>query len=229
MSRIYPHESALSRKYYSQPDPLCYDKELFTPVGRFLEGLISRSVVSRDALMVLFYHCYGLGPSQVARLVGLGMGEAQRVYKNFERWRQTGWQRTMDEIGMTDSDLCELNTMVQRTPARVNAEAERLVCILQTHYRKSEPDHYPCLSRARWKELFREDYGYDYRAWHLALCRGCITMVWDLCDPSNDRLSKPCLDLHVRPLRKGGILGIMTGERINGKQHGNGRTAQRVS
>ena len=39
---------SLIAKSFSQPDPLCYHKELLTPVGRFLDGLASRAVVSGD-------------------------------------------------------------------------------------------------------------------------------------------------------------------------------------
>jgi hypothetical protein len=88
---------SLIAKSFSQPDPLCYHKELLTPVGRFLDGLASRAVVSRDALIALFYHFYGFSQAHVVKLLGFGQAESQRVYKNFERWRQTGWQRTMNE------------------------------------------------------------------------------------------------------------------------------------
>ena len=47
-------------KFLSQPEPLCYQKDLLTPLGRFLDGLTARAVLSRDALVALFYHLYGV-------------------------------------------------------------------------------------------------------------------------------------------------------------------------
>src|SRR5207249_10035292 len=99
ISTLFPYttlfRSSIIAKYFSQPEPLCYHKDLLSPLGRFLEGMTSRAVVSRDALMALFYHLYGFGQGQVVRILGLGIVESQRVYKNFERWRQTGWQRAV--------------------------------------------------------------------------------------------------------------------------------------
>src|SRR5436853_235480 len=116
---------SLVAKYFSQAEPLCYHEGLLSPLGRFLDGLTSRAVVSRDALMALFYHLYGFGQGQVVKVLGLGAAESQRVYKNFERWRRTGWQRAMTEIGMTDEDLREIEDQ-KRRGKHFAAEAERL-------------------------------------------------------------------------------------------------------
>jgi hypothetical protein len=190
-------------KFYSQPDPLCYHKDLLSPLGRWLSGLVSRSVISRDALMTLFYHLYGFSQAQVVKVLGFGLAESQRVYKNFERWRQGGWQRALDEMGMVEDDLREIELQRSLHPERVNAEADRLIGLLQTHYRKSEPAHYACSSRRQWDDLFREDFGHDYRVWHLALCRDCLLAVCELRREVLNGASKLCLDLHLYPPQKG--------------------------
>jgi hypothetical protein len=220
---------SLIAKYYSKPAPLCYHKDLFSPLGRFLEGLTSRAVLSRDALTSIFYHFYGLGPTQVARVLGLGATEAQRVYKNFTRWRNGGWRRAMDEIGLSETELQEIEETAHRAPHRINNEVRRLLRIVQSHYRKSEPDHYPCLLRQRRDELFRENYGYDYRVWHLALCLDCLADVWLLREPVITGRTKLDIDLHVRPLQRGGFMAFFLDARGNGKCHGTGRSTPRVS
>jgi len=218
---------SLIAKHFSLPDPLCYHKDLLTPVGRFLDGLVSRAVVSRDALIALFYHLHGLGQGQVVRLLGLSTLESQRVYKNFERWRRNGWQRTIEEIGLTEAELCQIETVRQQHPERLRNEAERLLQVVQTHYRRSEPHHYPCRSRQEWADLFAEDYGLDYRVWHLAMCRTCLLEVHALrCGQMLD-LPAPQVDLHVRPLLKTGSLTLVT---ATGGDHDHGtRRAQRLS
>lgn len=219
---------SLIAKSFSQPDPLCYHKELLTPVGRFLDGLTSRAVVSRDALIALFYHMYGFGQAQVVKLLGFGQAESQRVYKNFERWRQAGWRRTMDETGVNEEDLRTLEEQQRDHPDRLNHEADRLVRLLQSHYRKSEPDHYPCLSRHKWGELFDQDYGHDYRVWHLALCHECFSEVFDYRHSELNAAAKPRINLQIQPLQKGGIMAFLAGDR-GGRTHGSSRTAERVS
>lgn len=199
-------------KHYSELEPLWYHQDLLSPLGRFLDGLTSRAVTSRDALMALFYHLYGFSQVQVAWLFGLSPTETQRVYKNFERWRETGWQRTMDEIGMNDTDLLEIEGQKRRDPERVNEEVDRLVRLVQPHYRKSEPDHYPCLARQQWTELCEHKSGYDYRVWHLAFCRDCFCEVCDLRDTRADgpgEVMKPRIDFQVRPLAKSGPLSVL--------------------
>ena len=218
---------SLIAKSFSQPDPLCYHKELLTPVGRFLDGLASRAVVSRDALMALFYHIYGLGQANVVRLLGFGQAESQRVYKNFERWRQSGWQRTMLETGISEHDLKDLEEQQREQPERLNVEVDRLLRLLQTHYRKSEPEHYPCLTGQKWGQLFSDDYGYDYRVWHLAFCHTCFLEVVDRRQDELNNAEKPRVNLHIQPLKKGGVMALFGSER-GGRTHGTART-QRLS
>jgi len=215
---------SLIAKYFSQAEPLCYHQGLLSPLGRFLDGLTSRAVVSRDALMALFYHLYGFGQGQVVKVLGLGAAESQRVYKNFERWRRTGWQRAMTEIGMTDEDLQEIEDQ-QRRGKNFEVDTEHLIRSIQNHYRKSEPQHFPCLTRQQWTDLFDQGYGYDYRAWHLALCRDCLVEVHHLRQDSLDD-RPPEIDVHARPLLKGKVVSFVLKHR--GEANGSGR-AQRVS
>jgi hypothetical protein len=186
-------------KQHSQPDPFCYHPNLLTPLGRFLDGLVARAVISRDALIALYHHCYGMGPRDVIAVTGLNDSESQRVYKNFRRWRDSGWRRTMNEIGMTDAELDELIGHQKRHPQRLNHEAEHIIRLAQSHYRKSEPDHYPCLSRSQWEEMFTEGYGCNYRLWHLVLCMDCVQTAWDLGCNGAITGDKPRVELHVRP------------------------------
>ncbi len=155
-------------EFLSRPDPFCYHPSLLSPLGRFLEGLLARAVLSRDALTALFYHLYGWRQVQVVRILGLGSAESQRVYKSYERWRQGGWQRMLDTAGLSETDLASLEHAQQRGQEVFLAEAAQLAGLLQTHYRKSEPEHYPCLTRSQWSDLYRQGYGFDYRGWHLA-------------------------------------------------------------
>lgn len=213
---------SLVAKYYSQPHPLCYHQDLLSPLGRFLDALASRAVVSRDALMALFYHLYGLRQGQVVRLLGFGAAESQRIYKNFERWRQTGWQRTMEELGVSTDDLAIIEEQKQRQPEVLNNDVLRLVKILQAHYRKSEPEHYPCLSRDQWVDLFRQDYGYDYRVWHLAFCQECFSEVVQARASVLDGQGRVSIDLQIRPLQKGhGVMAVLLGAK-GGKEDGTG-------
>lgn len=216
-------------KYFSQPQPLCYHPDLLSPLGRLLDGLASRAVVSRDALMALFYHVYGLRQGQVVRLLGFGAAESQRVYKNFERWRQTGWHRTLEEIGLSENDLAEIEEIKENDREAFNLEVRRLLRILQAHYRKSEPDHYPCLSRERWQELFRQDFGHDYRVWHLAFCHECLAEVGRMRYDTVDSTRQITMDLQIRPLHKTGVIGVLMGTRGGHGHHGTGRRSQRVS
>lgn len=188
-------------KEHSRPEPFCYHPGSLTVLGRFLDGLAARAVVSRDALIALYYHCYGMGPRDVISVTGLTESEGQRIYKNFCRWRESGWQRTMDEIGMTRDELEELTERTRRSRHQLNHEAERIIRLAQDHYRKSEPDHYPCLSRREWETMFSEGYGCDYRLWHLGLCFDCLQTTWSLGRNKNKMptIEKPRLDIRVRP------------------------------
>ena len=216
-------------KHFSRPAPITHHEDLASPLGRFLDGLISRSMVSRDALIALFHHCYGYGQGHVVKLLNLDPTQSQRVYKNYERWRRSGWQRTMEEIGLTDAELLELEERKRQRPGPFNAEAERLLAATQAHYRKSEPRYFPCLSRQQWADLFHEDYGHDYRGWHLVLCRGCLADVYELRRDGHMGLPAPLIDLQIRPLQRGSEMAlVVTGA---GGRDGNGteRSGQRLS
>lgn len=190
---------ALVAQHHSIPEPFCYHPEMLTPLGRVLDGLVSRAVVSRDALIALYYHWYGMGPRGVIGLAGLNGTESPRIYKNFQRWRESGWQRAMDEAGLTHKEVDSLIQHQRRDRQRFNHKAEQLIRLAQHHYRKSEPDHYPCLSRDRWADMFAQGYGYDYRLWHLVLCRDCLQIASDL--PSNgvSTVDHPRVDIQLRP------------------------------
>jgi len=190
---------AFVAKLHSRPEPFCYHPELLTPLGRFLDGLVARAVVSRDALIALYYHCYGMAPRDVIAVTGLSESESQRIYKNFRRWRESGWQRTMEMIGMTDMELEELIDQQECHRQQFNHEAEHIIRFAQDHYRKSEPDYYPCLSRREWEVMFSEAYGHDYRLWHLALCMNCVETTWELGRKRISTIEKPRLEIRIRP------------------------------
>ena len=217
---------SLIAKYFSQCEPLSYHQGLLSPMGRFMDGLTSRAVVSRDALMALFYHLYGLGQGQVVRILGLGPAESQRVYKNFERWRRTGWQRAIAEIGLTEEELTLIEKQKAREPEPLLQEATQILKSVQAHYRKSEPQHFACLKRQQWADLFEQGYGFDYRAWHLALCWDCLIEVCRLRQDGLGGMPTPELDLQVRPLLKGKIISFVLKQR---ETDGTGRAAPRLS
>jgi hypothetical protein len=191
-------DSVIARQH-SRPEPFCYHPDLLTPLGQFIDGLVSRAAISRDALIALYHHCFGLGPGQVITVLGLNGSTCQRIYKNFKRWRDSGWQRTVDDMGITESEIQDLCSQLQRHRQQFNSEAQQIIRIAQSHYRKSEPDHYPCLSRRQWTEMFLEGYGSDYRIWHLALCTDCFAATWDLSFRGAEASEKPQVEFHVRP------------------------------
>lgn len=190
---------ALVAKQHSRPEPFCYHSDLLTPLGRFLDGLVGRAAISRDALIALYHHCYGLGPGQVITVLGLNGSESPRIYKNFQRWRDSGWNRTIEDMGITEAELHGLNEQQQRQRHRFNSEAERILRFAQAHYRKSEPDHYPCLSRHQWEDMFQQGYGIEYRIWHLALCLDCLQTAWDLGFGGASAIEKPRITLQMQP------------------------------
>jgi hypothetical protein len=190
---------SLVAKQHSQPEPFCYHPDLLTPFGRLIDGLLARAAVSRDALIALYHHCYGLGPGQVIALLGMTGPESQRIYKNFQRWRDSGWQRTMDDLGLTANEIAEFQRQQAHHRHRFNHDAERLIRFAQTHYRKSEPDHYRCLSKTEWQDMFAQGYGTDYRIWHLALCVDCLHTAWDIGDARVATIEKPRVDVRVHP------------------------------
>lgn len=188
-------DSMVARQH-SRPEPFCYHKDLLTPLGRFLDGLVGRAAVSRDALIALYHHCYGLGPGQVISALRLQGSESSRIYKNFQRWRDVGWKRTLEDIGLTEADL---KSLTEQQGHRFNGEAERLLRFAQAHYRKSKPDHYPCLPRRQWEDMFLQGYGVDYRVWHLALCLDCLQLAWDLGLDGASASEKPRVALQLLP------------------------------
>lgn len=190
-------------KFLSRPDPLLYEKDLTTPLGLFINGLACRAVHSRDALMSLFYHLFGYTQSQVERLLALPDLGSHRIYKNFERWRQTGWQLALNEIGLAESEIAQLEDEKRHNGLAFNREAERLVRTVQKHYRKSEPEHYSCKSAREWRELFARDSMYDYRCWHLPMCVDCTERVYDLRQDGLEGVPPPRIDLQFRPIPKG--------------------------
>ena len=191
-------DSMVARQH-SRPEPFCYHKDLLTPLGRFLDGLVGRAAVSRDALISLYHHCYGLGPGQVITALRLNGSESPRIYKNFQRWRDSGWKRTLEDIGLADADLKGLAEQQLHQQSRFNGEAERLLRFVQLHYRKSEPEHYACLSRHQWEDMFLQGYGVEYRVWHLALCLDCLRTVWDFGLTGPSAVEKPRVTLQLQP------------------------------
>jgi hypothetical protein len=189
---------SLVAKQHSRPEPFCYHPDLLTPLGRLIDGLLARAVVSRDALIALYHHCYGLGPGQVISILGMSGSESQRIYKNFQRWRDSGWQRTIDDLGITPGEMKDFAQQQTRHPHHFSSEAERMVRFAQTHYRKSEPDHYPCLSRSAWEDMSIQGYGSDYRIWHFALCLDCLQIAGDL-HSRTSAIDKPRVNFHVDP------------------------------
>ena len=125
----------------------------------------------------------------------------------------------MLETGITDSDLKLLEEQQREQPERLNSEVDRLLHLLQTHYRKSEPEHYPCLSGQKWGQLFDDDYGHDYRIWHLAFCHNCFVEVADRRRREFPNGEKLRVNLHIQPLKKGGVMALFGSER-GGRTHG---------
>ncbi|WP_447978359.1 hypothetical protein [Candidatus Nitrospira bockiana] len=218
-------ESNLAR-FLSQADAFCCHKDLTSPLGRFLEALTARAVISRDALVALFHHLYGYSPRQVVRLLQLGVNDLQRIYKNFERWRRSGWSRMLEESGLTQDDLQQLEQTLLKDRCGLDNEARRLLAIVQPHYRKSEPDHYECRTRAQWAELFEQDYGIDYRIWHLALCTECTELVYDLRRRSLGGMSPPRVAVRLRPLAREGLFNLGLKSRTS---HGTDEQSCRLS
>jgi hypothetical protein len=190
-------------KFLSQPDPLLYQKDLTTPLGRLIDGLAYKAVLSRDALMALFYHFFGYTQGQVERLLALPDTSSHRVYKNFERWRQTGWQQVLNQIGLTESEIARFEDEKRHAGSAFNDEAERLIRMVQNHYRKSEPEHYSCKTAQEWAVLFEENCQFDYRCWHLPMCVACTERVYKLRQRGLEGIPPPRIDLRFRPIARG--------------------------
>lgn len=186
-------------KQHSRAEPFCYGPDLLTPLGRFIDGLVRRAAISRDALIALFHHCYGLGPGQVITVLRLNGSASPRIYKNFQRWRGSGWKRTIESMDITETELQGLTEQQYHQRHQFNCDAERMLGFAQAHYRKSEPDHYPCLSRHQWKDMFQQGYGIDYRIWHLALCRNCLQTAWDIGLDGASGIEIPRVALQLQP------------------------------
>ncbi|GJL61995.1 MAG: hypothetical protein NPIRA04_06490 [Nitrospirales bacterium] len=165
-------------KQFSQPTSFVNNHKPSTPLETFIDGLASKAVVSRDALIAQFTHFYALTPSQVIKLLGLAEEQSQRIYKNFTRWRQSGWHRTMKEIGLTLPQITDLEQQLEKEPHAVSQKAKDILMEFQSHYRKSEPEHYSCQTKEQWGEMLMDGHGHDYRVWHLAMCFPCLSMVY---------------------------------------------------
>lgn len=198
-------------EHYSHSERLCILNNTASPLCHFVDSLLSKAVYCRDALIANYYHFYGLNQHQVTKILSLGSVESQRVYKNYTRWRNSGWLRMVHESGMTESDVTLISQQNRRNPTRAHRELGQLLPVLQAHYRKSEPALYPCLSRSQWHALYEEDYGQDYRSWHLAFCQSCLTEVWDLLKLDREEDTRPTLDLHIYPLARAGVLESFCG------------------
>ncbi|HSF10105.1 MAG TPA: hypothetical protein VLA60_11870 [Nitrospirales bacterium] len=165
---------------------------------RFLDGLLNRAVLSRDALICLFYHFYGMKPVEVAFLLGLEEGQTQRIYKNFARWRQKGWFQAAEEVGLTTQEVQSLIENQASNPDLFHLQVRENLETLLPFYRKSDPPYYPCLEGTKWQEMFREGYGFDYRMWHLPLCLSCMKVITEVGDSF---LLNPevTLNFHISP------------------------------
>ncbi|HSF10820.1 MAG TPA: hypothetical protein VLA60_15520 [Nitrospirales bacterium] len=144
---------------------------------RFIEGLLRRAVVSRDALICLFYHFYGMKPAEVGCILGLDQGETLGIYKVFERWRQKGWHQAVKDIGLTDRELYALTETQLSQPKVFQEDVGKILKTLTPFCRKSEPPNNSCLDEEKWYEMFREGYGCEFRMWHLPLCQSCMNTI----------------------------------------------------
>ena len=173
--RPLPLFDSFVARHYSRADAVPFSGETPTPLSSFLNTLFSRAVHSRDALIAVFYHLYGLGQQPVGRILGLGPVQLDRVYKNYRRWREVGWPLMIQEAKLGESVLAQLARLA---PAHLQREAVRIIPRLQKHYRKSEPLYYPCRTQSEWRSIYVDDCAHDYRGWHLAFCFPCLK---DLC------------------------------------------------
>lgn len=205
-------------KHFSQPTSFVHNHKPRTPLEAFIDGLVSRAVISRDALIAQFSHFYSLTPSQVIKLLGLAEEQSQRIYKNFTRWRQSGWQRTMKEIGLTLPQITDLEQQLEADSNSVNQEALDSLIQIQSHYRKSEPDHYPCLTPEQWEEMYMEGYGQDYRIWHLSMCHSCLNTMFRSAMVSKSSDQPLELKLQMQPVS--GIPRMLHQDVAGVQQHG---------
>ena len=181
--------------YFAKPQETPASSASNPLLYRFLDGLLKRAVVSRDALICLFYHLYGMKPVEVSFLLGLEDGQTQRIYKNFARWRQSGWQQATEEVLLSSRDMQSLMEDQVSQPHSFDTEVRRHLETLLPFYRKSDPPYYPCLSLEKWQDMFREGYGFDYRMWHLPLCLSCMESIRALGDSF---LLNPAIELNLQ-------------------------------
>ena len=173
----------------------------WTPcIGPILAGVLAMAATS-DTIMqgVFLLVIYSAGLAIPFLLTAAGINRFLRFYKNFRRWRESGWQRAMDDMGVSDAMIQRLCDQEEQYPQQFNAEAERILRVAQAHYRKSEPDHSRCLSAREWEQMYREGYGFEYRIWHLAQCLDCLCTVWDFGFGTGGSGDKPKTIFHVRP------------------------------
>jgi hypothetical protein len=191
-------------RHFSKSDTYPRHRHVITPIARFVDGLFSTAVHSRDAMTAIFYHLYGLGQQEVIKLLGLGSVESQRVYKNYVRWRSTGWLSMVDGLGLRDCEIREMLEQKQWNPVGLHTEVQDLVDKLQSHYRKSEPAYYPCLTGSEWEDLYQQDTAFDYKGWHLPFCHSCFSHVCKLRQVCREPESP--VDFYVYPLPKAGAI-----------------------
>jgi hypothetical protein len=167
---------------------------------RFIEGLLGRAAVSRDALICLFYHFYGMKPAEVGLFLGLEKGETLEIYKGFERWRQKGWHQAVEEIGLTDQELHSLAETQRSQPEAFHEDVRKILNTLSPFCRKSDPQYNRCVEEGKWYEMFREGYGCEYRMWHLPLCQSCMNTIAKFRDVFWLNATIPSqLQLHISP------------------------------
>jgi len=206
-------------KSFSQVDLLSPDRPtLSTPLGQYLDALISRAVVSRDALVSLFWHFYSMTPSHVIKLLGIPEDQHPRIFKNYARWRKRGWHETMVLGGLSDDQLVDLETEVELDWRTLNQRVCDLLDRIQPYYRKSEPLHYPCHDHEGWIQVYSHDHDQEYRLWHLAMCQHCFKTV---CESQMYGLSddiQPVTHFQVRPYEsKSGTQRVLADPSMNQK------------
>jgi hypothetical protein len=195
-TRPLPLFDSFVARYYSQIDGHPFSNNSPSPLSSFLHCLFTRAVCSRDALVAVFYHLYGLGQQPVARILGFGPVQLDRVYKNYKRWREVGWPLMLQEAKLRESVLARLTNVA---PAQLHREATRIIPDLQSHYRKSEPLYYPCVTESEWRCIYDDDRAHDYRSWHLAFCFSCLKNVCRAGILSGMGLETVTIDIRVQP------------------------------
>lgn len=175
---LYLLDSFLARHFGdSKPFLTNNPSALIAPLGRFINGLLAQAVTCRDASMVLLYHFYSYTPRQVAQVLNLDDLGSQRIYKNFARWRRFGWNHILQTLNLTPADLVDLDRCKLQNSQLFYADAALLISAGQAHYRRSEPEYFPCRTEEEWHDIYTHDYAFDYRTWHLIFCRNCLQIV----------------------------------------------------